>query len=182
MPLCYAQLIERFWVLFLQPGVCRVLEVRNPDVCHILVVDCFIPHVVVGDGRQVNRRLKRPVSKAVLRVGVATGIGDHLRVNTIVAILLCNVPVRVAVAQVAKGPSVGWWAHALRGDVLVARRTVGNACTVYRWVVQWAVCVVIVQVALTASVLDAGSPLEPFAVVVLRKKRWWCESCGVCAL
>ena len=169
MPLCYTKLIERFWVLFLQPGVCRVLEVRDVRIGHILVVDCFIPHVVVGDGRQVNWRLKRPVSKAVLRVGVATGIGDHLRVNTIVAILLCNVQVRVAVAQVAKGPSVGWWAHALRGDVLVARRTVGNACAVYRRVVKWTIGVVIVQVALTASVLDACSPLEPFAIVVLVK-------------
>ena len=178
MTLCDAQLIERFWVLVLQPTIFRIFEVGYARITHILVVNCFMLHVVVGDGRQVNRRLKRPVSKAVLRVGVATGIGDHLRVNTIVAILLCNVPVRVAVAQVAKGPSVGWWAHALRGDVLVARRTVGNACTVYRRVVQWAVCVVIVQVALTASVLDAGSPLEPFAVVVLRKKWWWCESGG----
>jgi len=172
LPLCYAQLIERFWVLSLQPGVFRIFEVGDVRIGHILVVNCFMLHVVVGDGRQVNRRLKRPVSKAVLRVGVATGIGDHILVEAIVAILLGNVQVRVAVAQVAKGPSVGWWAHALRGDVLVARRTVGNACAVYRRVVKWTIGVVIVQVALTASVLDACCPLEPLAVVVLVIRGW----------
>lgn len=158
-------------MLVLVPRVFGRLQVGDVDVGGVPVVPVRVLRVEVGDGGEVYFGAQRAIVEAGLVAvevvpRLAVQVGDVVRFVAVAEL-------RQLLAAGARLGAIGGRAHALLGNVGVARLAIGDAGAVLERVVRRAVGVVVVLVDRAARVLDARAPLEARAVVVLRAKRWW---------